>query len=121
MRAKLAYLNLKRVDDIINRKTEIAKSYLTDDLLNETASFPAVPKHAKAAFIKMPFRPKRLNRALLYEKCREQGVDLEYLFPYSYGEDQSNFPRSRTAAKNAMVLPTYSALDDKTSCQTKVL
>ncbi len=121
MRAKLAYLNLERVDEIINRREILAESFLADDALSAVISLPVVAEHSKAVFIKLPFRPKRLHRAFFYEQCKGQGVDLEYLFPYHYGDDQSGFPNARTAAEQGMALPMYSRLMTRTSAESKVL
>ena len=113
MRAKLAYLSLKRVDEVIKRREGLAEFYLADDALSAVISLPVVAEQAKAVFIKIPFRPKRLHRALFYEQCKAQGVDPEYLFPYHYGDDQSGFPNARAAAKQGMALPMYSRLSDE--------
>ena len=109
-RARLAYTNLKRVDDIIAGKRAIAESFLDDAALGERLILPVLPANARAVLIKLPFRPRGKGRAAFHEECRKRGVDLEYLFPYHYGRDPGASPNAGAAAAQALVLPTYSAL-----------
>ena len=114
-RAKLAYRNVRRVDEIICKRTAITDSYLNDDALREEVVLPVLPDHARAVLMKLPFRPRTSDRETLYRRGLEEGVDLEYLLPYHYLNQAENgkHSHSATAAEQAMALPVYSTLRDR--------
>ena len=112
-RAKLAYRNVRRVDEIIRKRTAITDSYLNDDALREEVVLPVLPDHARAVLMKLPFRPRNSDRETLYRRGLDEGVDLEYLLPYHYLSKQEESTHAATAAELAMALPVYSTLTDR--------
>jgi dTDP-4-amino-4,6-dideoxygalactose transaminase len=110
MRAKLAYLNVRRVDTIIRKKLAICSLYLDDMDLPDKIKLPVVPDFVKAVMIKLPFISEKTDRDSVYQQCLDNGVDIEYTFPYWYSNEQNQCPNSEVAARQAMSLPVYSAL-----------
>jgi len=104
---------MKRLEKIIGKRTAITKLYMNDTRLNEHLSLPLMPANTKPVLIKLPIRPKHLGRELIYFKCKEKGIDLEYLFPYHYLKDPKAHSNSKAATEQAMALPVYSTLTDR--------
>ena len=113
MRAKLAYNNMQRLDKIIDKRTAIIKSYMNDTRLSEYLSLPCMPENSSPVLIKLPIRPRQLDREALYSKCKDKGIDLEYLFPYHYLKDPKAHSNSEAATEQAIALPVYSTLTDR--------
>lgn len=110
IRAKLAYLGMKRLEDVVRRRKTITDSYLRECGGNRNIVPPDIPEGVKAALLKFPIRLKGFDREYFYARCIEKGIDLAFLFPFYYSSDHDSCPNATIAAQQAMSLPVYGAL-----------
>lgn len=111
MRAKLAFLGMKRLGNVVRKRDEITDFYLRESCRNGNIIPPVIPEGVKVALLKFPIRLKGFDREYFYAKCLEKGIDVAFLFPFHYGTDQDAYPNARIAARQTMSLPVYGALN----------
>lgn len=112
MRAKLAYLGMKRLEKTIQRRKEILDCYLKEVVRNENIIPINLPDYIEPVMLKLPFRLKNSDREYFYKKCLKKGLDIAFLFPYFYEKNGRACLNARIAADQAMALPIYSSLKE---------
>ncbi len=78
---------MKDIDQVISRRTGIAKFYLDELAACERIALPAYPDYKSPVFMRFPVRVKDVRKADFYAKCVKKGVDLAFTFSYSCEPD----------------------------------
>jgi len=112
VRAKLTHYGMKDIDQVISRRTEIAKFYLDELAACEKIALPDYPDYKLPVFMRFPVRVKDIRKEDFYTKCVKKGVDLAFTFSYSCEPDIRRAPHSHQAAETVLNLPVYSKLTD---------
>ena len=110
MRAKVAYLGMKRLAGTLSRREKIVDFYREITSGNERIIAPVIPDGCKAALLKFPIRLDGFDRDFFYARCLAKGVDIGFLFPFHYQGADDDCPNARAAASQAMSLPVHGAL-----------
>lgn len=107
--ATIGLLNLKRIDDIIQRRWEVAHQYLQGLKETKGLGLPLLPRHSFCSFMRFPVRILSRNRDGFYLRCLEKGLDLGFTYIYSCSKECRN---SLLTASQVVNLPMNSHLTD---------
>jgi dTDP-4-amino-4,6-dideoxygalactose transaminase len=123
IQAALGLSQLKRIDDFVSRRQEIAARY--DNLLEGLPlKIPVRQAYSHSAFhlyvIQLELEDIKLSRRMLFERIRADGVSLNvhyipvHLQPYyrRLGFKESDFPHAEQYYKQAATLPIYFGMTD---------
>ncbi len=123
IQAALGLSQLKRIDDFVSRRQEIAARY--DNLLEGLPlKIPVRQSYSHSAFhlyvVQLELENIKLSRRMLFERIRNDGISLNvhyipvHLQPYyrRLGFKESDFPHAEQYYKQAATLPIYFDMTD---------
>jgi UDP-4-amino-4,6-dideoxy-N-acetyl-beta-L-altrosamine transaminase len=123
IQAALGLSQLKRIDDFVSRRQEIAARY--DNLLEGLPlKIPVRQSYSHSAFhlyvVQLDLENIKLSRRMLFERIRDDGISLNvhyipvHLQPYyrRLGFKESDFPHAEQYYKQAATLPIYFDMTD---------
>lgn len=123
IQAALGLSQLRRIDDFVSRRQEIAARY--DNLLEGLPlKIPVRQSYSQSAFhiyvIQLDIENIKLSRRVLFERIRVDGVSMNvhyipvHLQPYyrRLGFKESDFPNAEQYYKQAATLPIYFDMTD---------
>lgn len=105
--ATLGLRNLGRVENIIQKRWDIADRYLKGLLEMKGLGLPVLPRDSFCSLMRFPVRVTNQNKKEFYLKCLGKGLDLGFSFNYSCSERCVN---AVLAAQQVVNLPLNSHL-----------
>jgi len=119
IQAKLAYLNLKNIKNIIDKREKIAQYYFKELKNIQNIKLPAYPSYKSPVWMRFPFMIKNIDKIRFYRNCVKKGIDLAFTFSYSCDPKKNISKNSHLAAKTTLNLPIYSQLNNKNLTKIK--
>ena len=109
LEATLGLFNLKRIEEILQRRWEIACRYRAglEDL--EGIGLPVFPAHSFCSWMRFPVRILQQDRGKFYRACLKNGLDLGFTYTYSCSNQCEN---SQLVARQMVNLPMNSNLTE---------
>lgn len=111
-KAGLGLQNLKRIENLINKRKSIVNIYLQELENLNGISLPQNPEDNFWSPIRFPIRITAGSKYDFYWKCKQKGLDLGFSFSYSCAEEseRDQVRNSFIAAEQILNLPMYSRL-----------
>ena len=109
--AKLAYLNLKKIQATIQRNKEISAFYLKELQGVDRIELPIIQADKSPVFMRFPIRIKNFSKEEFFRQCVREGMDLAFTFSYSCPENSEDYPNANQSAQSVLNLPIYSKLN----------
>lgn len=109
LEATLGLFNLERVEEILQRRWEIACRYRGGLEGLEGIALPVFPSRSFCSWMRFPVRILQQDRRNFYLACLKNGLDLGFTYTYSCSSQCEN---SRLAARQMVNLPMNSNLTE---------
>jgi len=107
--AKLAYLNMKKISRVIEKRIQIEQFYQESLSGISGVVHPKYSVFKKPCFMRYPIRVEKIDKVQFYEMVALQGIDLAFTFSYTCTLKES-CSQSNVAASTVLNLPLYSQL-----------
>jgi perosamine synthetase len=107
--ATLGGFNLRRIEEILQRRWEVACRYQRGLESLEGIGLPVLPPRSFCSWMRFPVRILQQDRRDFYLACLKNGLDLGFTYTYSCSSQCEN---SQLAARQMVNLPMNSNLTD---------